>query len=138
MCTCASCKYTDSFHGWKAEGEKLVPDPEKGGFDRWPKGDPAGKRASNAAYAAHVSHLWKGVSRNPATNMDPVSYYGTSGTTRAEVLRVLRQTFGLEPMPEKPEAPKPAAPVLSIVPKAPKTAPVADDLAEFVRRKLAA
>lgn len=46
MCTCTSCEYTDSFH-------------DKG-FEAWPKGDPAGERASNRVYAAHVAHVWSG------------------------------------------------------------------------------
>ena len=41
MCTCASCEYTDGF--------------ANKGFAAWPKGDPAGKRVSQAAYAAHVA-----------------------------------------------------------------------------------
>jgi hypothetical protein len=49
MCTCASCSYTDKYAGK--------------GFAEWPRGEPAGPRASAAAYAAHVAHLWKGVPR---------------------------------------------------------------------------
>lgn len=37
MCTCASCEYTDT-------------------RKEWPSGPPMGKRASDAAYAAHVRH----------------------------------------------------------------------------------
>ena len=56
MCTCTSCKATDALAGWKEVDGRNVPDPKAGGFDRWPKGDPAGPRASAAAYAAHVAH----------------------------------------------------------------------------------
>lgn len=42
MCTCASCEYTDGF------ADK--------GFAEWPKGEPAGKRASDSAYSAHAAH----------------------------------------------------------------------------------
>lgn len=49
MCTCASCEYTDSFAGK--------------GFAEWPRGEPAGPRASDRAYAAHVAHAWSGAYR---------------------------------------------------------------------------
>ena len=42
MCTCASCKYTDSF------ADK--------GFAAWPRGEPAGAASSASAYRAHWSH----------------------------------------------------------------------------------
>jgi hypothetical protein len=42
MCTCASCKHTDSF--------------AKAGFAEWPRGAPAGPRRSAADYSAHVRH----------------------------------------------------------------------------------
>jgi len=41
MCTCASCKVTDSFAAKS--------------FADWPRGDPAGKRASESLYASHVA-----------------------------------------------------------------------------------
>ncbi len=41
-CSCASCAETDKYH--------------YAGFANWPKGQPAGPRASAAAYAAHVAH----------------------------------------------------------------------------------
>lgn len=50
MCTCASCEYTDSF--------------SKSGFDKWPRGEPAGAKSSAAAYTAHASHAWAGVSKS--------------------------------------------------------------------------
>ena len=52
MCTCTSCKYTDSFSGWP----NVEPGDNKGGFENWPRGDPAGKRLSDAAYRSHVAH----------------------------------------------------------------------------------
>lgn len=121
MCSCASCSYTDKFAGK--------------GFAEWPRGEPAGPRSSAAAYAAHARHCGAKM-QEPYTfkSPDAVNFYGTSpGLSRAAVTRVLRQQFGLEPMPEKPADVK--RPALSIVPK---LAPVADDLAEFVRRQLAA
>jgi hypothetical protein len=47
MCTCASCSYTDKYAGK--------------GFAEWPRGEPAGPRASAGAYAAHVRHSFMGV-----------------------------------------------------------------------------
>ena len=41
MCTCTSCKVTDSFAAKS--------------FADWPRGDPAGKRASESLYASHVA-----------------------------------------------------------------------------------
>lgn len=49
MCTCASCEYTNS-------------------RKEWPSGAPMGKRASDAAYAAHVRH-GKAWGRSPSGNM---------------------------------------------------------------------
>lgn len=40
MCTCASCEYTATFKS----------------FADWPRGNPAGKRSSDASYTAHVRH----------------------------------------------------------------------------------
>ena len=62
MCTCASCSYTDGFSG-RAD---LFSDgsPTIKGFDKWPRGKPAGVRASETAYRAHVAHLWDGVKRH--------------------------------------------------------------------------
>lgn len=54
MCTCASCKYTES-------GQFMPDKDEHGeyitgtGFPKWPKGNSAGPRSSNAAYAVHVA-----------------------------------------------------------------------------------
>lgn len=42
MCTCTSCEYTDKF------GQP--------GFAEWPRGNPAGKRSSDASYRAHVAY----------------------------------------------------------------------------------
>lgn len=46
MCTCASCSYTDAFSG-RAD---LFTDgsPTIKGFDNWPRGEHAGRRASEA------------------------------------------------------------------------------------------
>lgn len=52
MCSCASCEHTDSFR-------------DKG-FAAWPRGEPAGKRASERAYAAHVAHARLGASSSIA------------------------------------------------------------------------
>jgi hypothetical protein len=57
MCQCQSCEYTDSFHGWKwdEQAQKQIPAVHdgRGGFDTWPRGEPAGSVASARAYAAH-------------------------------------------------------------------------------------
>jgi hypothetical protein len=78
MCTCASCEYTDGFSGWRKERDRqggFIPDLEHGGFDRWPRGNPAGPRKSKADYAAHVAHLWEGVYRNvPFTPGQPQKF----------------------------------------------------------------
>lgn len=62
MCLCASCSYTDAFSG----REDLFSDgsPTIKGFDNWPRGKPAGKRASDKAYREHVAELWQGVARH--------------------------------------------------------------------------
>lgn len=71
MCNCASCKHTDSFH--------------RAGFGAWPKGDPAGKRASERAYAAHVAHSWVGVSKTVQfTPNQPPKYPAWLGTRYAD------------------------------------------------------
>lgn len=90
MCTCASCDYTDRFHGWKTEGGRLVPDPDRGGFERWPRGEPAGKRASESAYASHVRHSFFGIRKRAEL---PEFYNVPAGMTRAEVQAVLRRSF---------------------------------------------
>lgn len=67
MCQCASCSVTDGY------SDK--------GFAEWPKGEPAGKRASEAAYAAHVafSCQW-GKGKHPAIGKRAAS----SGTRRED------------------------------------------------------
>jgi hypothetical protein len=54
MCSCASCHETDKLR--------------VAGFAAWPRGNPAGPRASKADYAAHVRHglAW---GRRPNGNM---------------------------------------------------------------------
>jgi hypothetical protein len=42
MCTCSSCRHTDSFAGK--------------GFADWPRGEPKGAAKSKAEYSAHWSH----------------------------------------------------------------------------------
>lgn len=72
MCQCASCTPTD----------KLA----KAGFAAWPRGNPAGKRASESAYAAHVafSRKW---GRHQSGNMHhapEVTKRVPTGNTRRE------------------------------------------------------
>ena len=96
MCTCTSCKYTDSFSGW-LHGQMGVPD-QYGGFANWPSGDPKGPRIAKAEYAAHVAHLWAGVSRRNNYNDLPqgAQWYGIpAGMTRAQVEATLRRNYGL-------------------------------------------
>ena len=57
MCDCASCKYTDGF--------------SSAGFVNWPRGEPAGARASAKAYSLHAQPMpkpWRYVSRPPQFN----------------------------------------------------------------------
>ena len=81
MCTCTSCKYTDSF---------------KGGFASWPRGEPKGPAKSRAEYAAHVAHNWKDARK--AASLGPVgaAFYG-GGKHTAEVLA---QAFAPAPEPQ--------------------------------------
>jgi hypothetical protein len=141
MCNCASCEYTDSFSGWifDAEQDKHVPDPSKGGFASWPKGEPKGAVTSAAEYRKHAAHCGANGLPKPYTFKAPdaVNFYAVpAGMTRAQVRAVLRQSFGLEPKPES-VSPVPAKPALHLVP-ASKPASMPDDVAEFVRRRMAA
>lgn len=92
MCTCASCKETDSYaNHYKGNGIYS-------GFADWPKGTPAGKRGSEAMYRAHVEHGQKGgIDRAiPASvfKQTGATFYGVpAGSTRAEQDRILRATF---------------------------------------------
>lgn len=63
MCTCASCSYTHS-------------------LKEWPSGAPMGKRASDAAYAAHVRHgqAW---GRSPSGNMHHAPEFSPAYLRRA-------------------------------------------------------
>lgn len=88
MCTCSSCRYTDSF------SDK--------GFDAWPRGEPAGKRSSEAAYRAHVAHSYYGAKKREAVGPAGAGFYGTpAGMTKADVERVLRETFAKAEATEK-------------------------------------
>ena len=64
MCTCASCKFTDSFRSK--------------GFEAWPKGEPKGPARSKAEYAAHWQHC--GGSQRPRTLGSPFPCTGTKQT----------------------------------------------------------
>ena len=140
MCTCTSCKYTDSFSGWTYEGETRIPDPESPGFAGWPKGEPAGPRASAAAYAGHVSHAKSGIAAGwafkpgaPATF--PAWTHGAPGLPYPSKLvrDFIAAGYKREPVAVR-VTPKPA---LQVVPKTASTV-VPDILADFVRRQLAA
>ena len=50
-CSCESCRNTDSL--------RLA------GFDKWPTGNPAGKRASESEYRSHWSHCGAEFNRKP-------------------------------------------------------------------------
>ena len=81
MCDCSSCKYTDGFR--------------EDGFAKWPRGNPAGKKASSD-YAAHVAYSKRGgIARAiPNINLDPIAFYGVpNGMTRSQVLDTLRRSF---------------------------------------------
>lgn len=66
MCTCASCSYTDSYGGMPDLLDRdTTYATRRYGFADWPRLEPAGKRVSDAAYTAHVAHLWEGVYRRP-------------------------------------------------------------------------
>jgi hypothetical protein len=87
MCTCANCKYTDGFSGK--------------GFAEWPRGEPAGPRASAAAYAAHVSHLWKGVPRKAiAFTPGQAPQYPSWCSTKSMAPAVLKIPEGCESLAE--------------------------------------
>ncbi len=105
-CQCPSCNYTNSpdFFPDRAADGADIPGT---GFAKWPRGKPAGRR-STADYAAHVAHgrkVWdeKGrlVVREFATfpNTNPAAFYSCPATSPGEVLRVLRQQFGLDAAP---------------------------------------
>ena len=80
MCSCASCKVTDSFH-------------DKG-FAAWPRGEPAGKRSSEAAYRAHVAHSFSGAKKREGVGPTGAGFYGTpAGMTKAHVEKALRDHF---------------------------------------------
>jgi hypothetical protein len=90
MCSCTSCTITDSFHSK--------------GFAKWPRGEPAGKRSSEAAYRAHVAHSFYGARKRVDFGPAGGGFYGTpAGMTKAKVEEVLRRSFApaaeiVEPM----------------------------------------
>mgnify|MGYP001578005337 CR=1 FL=1 len=109
MCDCTSCKYTDSFAGWAKvtkAGRGIV--PKGNGFADWPRGWPAGKRASERAYTLHVAHSHFGALKRVGVGPIGAAFYGVpAGSTRAEVERVLREAFRFTPfiMEGDPDAP---------------------------------
>lgn len=99
MCTCASCKYTDSD---QFVGIPNLPFRDShipgSAFASWPRGEPAGQRSSDAAYRAHWAHCnamrpYKEPEKLPSA----AGFYACKASTRGEIERVLRQQFGLEP-----------------------------------------
>ncbi len=102
MCSCASCKYTDRIGltaGRKDSAGNFIPGSA---FAEWPKGE-GRNRGADRAYAAHWAHCnamrpYKAPDKLP----DAAVFYGTPvGSTRGEVERVLRATFGLGEMPQR-------------------------------------
>ena len=90
------------------------------GFAKWPKGEPAGARASARDYAAHWSRCGAAFHRKrPQVPVSGAGYYGTpEGMTKSQVDAVLRATFvGVPTMIWPDEVPEQAAPSLTIVPK---------------------
>jgi len=81
MCTCTSCKFTDSFRNKS--------------FADWPRGNPAGRKAASE-YAAHVRYSKTGGVNSAIgpINTDPIAFYGVpAGSNRKQQLDVLRATF---------------------------------------------
>src|SRR4051812_39712160 len=66
MCDCKSCSFTDSF--------------ASKGFAAWPRGEPAGKAASERSYAAHVRHAWSGAYKTIAFKPGQPPRYPFAGT----------------------------------------------------------
>lgn len=135
MCTCTSCKATDALSGWKEVNGRTVPDPKCGGFDRWPRGNPAGPRASAASYAAHVAHGKAGLAAGWAFHPGAAPHYPYMGAPGLPYPSKLVRDF----IAAGYDRSKPAvtvAPKLQIVPKPAPAAPL--DIADFVKRRLAA
>jgi len=86
MCNCTVCKNTDSY--------------ANKGFDSWPRGNPAGRKA-HAEYIAHVRFcLNDGKNRefpNGVKFGDGSDFYSGSVSSKALVRATLRRSFGLEP-----------------------------------------
>lgn len=80
MCTCASCEYTDRFGGMPdLFGAPIVKD-HKHGWENWPRGDPQGKRASDADYRAHVAHSKTGGAKGFRFTITPEPQFSERGT----------------------------------------------------------
>lgn len=99
MCTCASCSYTDGY------ADKS--------FAEWPRGNPAGKRRSDADYSAHVRHLWEGVSKSvPFTPGQPAKAPALPGLVHPVQPNALaiRWNTGRKASPAEAEPARPAQP----------------------------
>ena len=98
MCDCTSCKYTDSFAGFLGNVSVQGCAWPQRGFADWPRGWPAGKRASERAYTLHVAHSHFGALKRVGIGPTGAAFYGVpAGNTRAEVERVLRESFRFTP-----------------------------------------
>lgn len=138
MCTCTSCKYTDSFSGWKYEDGERLPDLEAGGFDRWPCDEPKGPRKSAAEYAGHVAHGKAGLASGWAFKPGAAPSYPAwcqPAPSLPYPSKLVRDFIAAGYDRNKPKAPT-VAPKLQLVPKPAPT--VTGDLADFVKRQLAA
>ena len=99
MCSCTSCKYTDAYTGftWEKDGDgfKRVPKYDcKGGFENWPRGEPAGALSSARAYNAHVAHSRFGAKAKVDFGPTGSGFYGTpAGMTKRQVEQVLSASF---------------------------------------------
>lgn len=78
-CACVSCKATN----------KLA----RAGFDKWPTGNPAGRK-SQAAYSSHANKSKAGAATGMVIGPAGAAFYGTpAGMTRAEVEAALSAHF---------------------------------------------
>ena len=62
MCSCAGCKYTDSFRSK--------------GFAAWPRGNPTGPGGARREYAAHVAHNFKDARKSASIGPVGAAFYG--------------------------------------------------------------
>lgn len=80
-CTCVSCKATNKLR--------------RAGFEQWPTGNPAGRKAQTA-YASHANRAKAGASTGMVIGGAGASFYGTpAGLTRAEVDATLQANFAV-------------------------------------------